>query len=138
MAKKRKEAREKAQESKPDKKKGKPLPEEEEAYDEYLAQDINIIQHYHLYYPMLERLYPQDHIRLHAYPDNFQNLVSVIVLFIIDPILRVMVLDAQEILRPTSQELEFPNFERRPQPLLQLRRWICLVRWLLLPWWIVS
>jgi len=76
IAKKRKEAREKAQESKPDNKKGKSLPEEEEAYDDYLAQHVNVIQHYELYYPMFEYWYPSNHVRLNPYQGNFNDLVS--------------------------------------------------------------
>ena len=67
VAKARKEAREKKALDK--------LPLEEEC-DVCLAQDINVIQHYELYYPFFEYLYPQDTIRLNHYAGNYEALVK--------------------------------------------------------------
>ena len=68
IAKKRKEDREK--------KAMASIPDKEEVYDDYLAQQINVIQHYEVYRPMFEYLYPQPSVRLHAYCGDFSQLVQ--------------------------------------------------------------
>ena len=48
----------------------------EEDCDSYLAQGINVVQHYDLYYPMFELLYPHDRLHIASYPGNFSHLVQ--------------------------------------------------------------
>ena len=67
VAKARKEAREKKALDK--------LPREEDC-DACLAQGINVIQHYELYRPMFEFLYPQESVRLNCYAGDYVALVK--------------------------------------------------------------
>ena len=54
----------------------KDLPQEEETYDEYEAQDVNLITNYEVYRPMFSLLYPQPkQERLLTYSGDYRELV---------------------------------------------------------------
>ena len=67
VAKQRKAAREKLL---PDK-----LPKDEQTYDEYDVNHVNVLEHYHLYLPMFQFLYHEESpVRLTPYDGDFEKL----------------------------------------------------------------